>query len=241
VGILALIFVAAFFSRPLEAQRKASSPYPKVLALYLEGKYNQAQRILGKVLKKDWHNYDYLLLAAYVSWRNGQDRWVVTNFRRAMDLKPQKWQPYHGLIQYYIHKGELAKADKWSRKMSQTFGKNWRTWYLRASVAFHQGRNKRAITYAERSINLKSQNPQAYNLLGLIYLKQKKWSMADVAFKSARSFRPNSPYIWNNLGVVAEKKKDFAKAKQYYQKAVELLPKHPTAKENLERVSKKAS
>lgn len=237
---LAVFFVPGLFIAPLEAQDKDSS-YQRALTFYLEGKYDKAQRLLGKVLEKDWQNYDYLLLAAYVSWHNGQDRWVATNFKRAMELKPQKWQPYQGLCQYYINKGDLAKADKWARKMGRRFGKNWRAWHLRASVAFQRGRVKRAISFAERSISLNSKNPKAYNLLGLIYLKQKKWSMADVAFKSARAFRPNSPYIWNNLGVVAEKTKDFVKAKKYYQKAVELLPTHPTAKDNLERVSEKAS
>lgn len=210
--------------------------YKQALKYYVNGQFGKSHKVLEGLLKDNWDDYDIVLLAAYVTWKQGQRSWALANFDRAIRIAPKRIAPYIGKIELFLELKKLGDAAKIAERATVRFSEKWQAWHFLAKVALAQKKWPKAIESAEKSISLKSDNYKPYNLLGLAYLSSSRYDLAYISFKTALSFAPKSAYILNNLGVVMEKKKDFKKAREYYERCLEIEPLHPTAKLNLQRL-----
>lgn len=84
-----------------------------------------------------------------------------------------------------------------------------------------------------------AQNPEdvkALNLLGVYYLKDKKFGLANFAFGKGLLYDKSSAAIYNNLGVVDIKKGDIRNAIVNFKKSLSFDPKYKSAQTNLSSI-----
>jgi tetratricopeptide (TPR) repeat protein len=93
----------------------------------------------------------------------------------------------------------------------------------------------KSISLFEKAVELYSQYPQAYFLLGVAYSAQHNWDKAKQALsKSVELNDKNAPALVA-LGSVENEKKSYPDAEKYLLKAVELSPESPDAQFELGR------
>lgn len=82
-------------------------------------------------------------------------------------------------------------------------------------------------------------NFEIINLLGVIFLQQKKYKESIVLIKRAISINPNHHALYNNLGVVYKELQKYSKAIDNFNKAIQLNSTYAEAYNNLGIVLKK--
>ena len=68
----------------------------------------------------------------------------------------------------------------------------------------------------------------AYNALGMFYLRARRDIEAAQAFREALALTPDNAYAYNNLGLALKRMQDWAGARKMYEKATELNPNWAT-------------
>ena len=86
---------------------------------------------------------------------------------------------------------------------------------------------------ANNLINKHPQNVWLYNILGLIFMEQKRFDEAINSFEKGIKVDANYAALYDNLGTIYKKKKDYSKSETYYKKSIELNNKIPEPKNNL--------
>lgn len=230
------------FALAQELKKQGGSPeFREALKYYLEGDYSKAQSLLGDLLKKEWQNYDVVMLAAYVSWKNRQQAWAIANFEQAKKLAPQKEQPFLAKTEMFMALSRWEMAKQELTALLRRFPRSSQGHLLSAKIALQEKKYTLSIARAENALKLDPEYAEAYNILGLCYLAQKKVRKSYIAFKSALSFDPDSATLHNNVGVVYEKMGKLKEAQKYFEKTLELNPAHPTARLNLERIKNRVA
>lgn len=79
---------------------------------------------------------------------------------------------------------------------------------------------------AEAAINYLPENPEAYETLGEIYLRNKEYQLASDTFHRAIAYRKNDFLLWLRLGYSLSRAGNLNAAEAAYQKAIELAPNY---------------
>lgn len=95
------------------------------------------------------------------------------------------------------------------------------TQYQFAYDSFVQNNLIPALGAALKATEISPNNPDAQNLLGLIYFRQQKYVLAEEAFKRAVLLDYKLSEAWNNLGTLYFEQKKYTEAKQTLEKALE--------------------
>jgi tetratricopeptide (TPR) repeat protein/tRNA A-37 threonylcarbamoyl transferase component Bud32 len=82
----------------------------------------------------------------------------------------------------------------------------------------------KATELLEKSTHLDPQSEQAHFQLGMLYLRQKEYSLAMASFQNVIALDPQFADSYFNLGFIHAVAKDYAKAEAMYARVVELAP-----------------
>lgn len=86
--------------------------------------------------------------------------------------------------------------------------------YQFAYEFFQQGDLIRALSAGLKAVELSPRNPDARNLVGLIYFRQMDYAEAESSFKKALELNPKMPEVYNNLGSLYYEQKRYDEAEQ---------------------------
>ncbi len=86
------------------------------------------------------------------------------------------------------------------------------------------GQSQRALVKLKKMAAKNSQNPEIHRLLGVIYLQQNTWPLAEKHLQYAYRLQPNYGPILLNLASLFKAKKEYAKAHECYQKLLDYGP-----------------
>lgn len=93
--------------------------------------------------------------------------------------------------------------------------------YQFAYEAYNTGDLIPALTAGLRTVEMAPGNPDARNLLGLIYFRQEKYDEAEAEFKKAVELNPKLSEAHNNLGTLYYTRERYPEALQALEKATE--------------------
>lgn len=85
-------------------------------------------------------------------------------------------------------------------------------WYEIAKILYLNDKNKESKHYLLKALKQGDLNHEYLNLLGQIFLKEKKHAKAEKAFHWAITINPYAPELWLNYSMVFEDKRNFKKA-----------------------------
>lgn len=94
-------------------------------------------------------------------------------------------------------------------------GKDYKAFLIKAKIEEDKENYDEALKDAIKSINLHANNPEAYNVIGIIKTKQKKYDDAKIAFLKAKSLFLADEIVNNNLGLLEITEQNYEGAVNY--------------------------
>src|SRR5262245_51401078 len=117
-------------------------------------------------------------------------------------------------------KGKEAKPDQFSKAATQP-APSVALELKDANQLLGQRRCTDAANLYLKFLQKYPKDPQAWNFLGLAYLCDAKYDLAQNAFRQSLTFAPTYSDVHNNLGVLYMEMKNYPEAKKEYMKALE--------------------
>ncbi len=107
-------------------------------------------------------------------------------------------------------------------KMINNYPEKSGLYLLLGNVYLKTNQTKKAVIQLKKSINLKNNNPEAYNNLAVIYRQSGDLAASLTAIKKAYSLSPESHDICYNMANLYKQIGDFDNALEFYKKALKL-------------------
>ena len=85
----------------------------------------------------------------------------------------------------------------------------------------------------KRAIDVNPKDPYAYNNLGRVYVREKKYQEADQLYRSQIEVNANDKYAHHNLGISLRDEGKYGEALQEFNKAQAITPANPTLHINI--------
>ena len=139
------------------------------------------------------------------------------------------------LSEYYEDRGEQDSALVYARAALEAEPTNHRYWVRAGTILYNLGRHEAAIARLEEAIRRGSRRPEAYNNLGLSYMRTNRPEHAVPQFRlavSADSTRPDYP---QNLGVALFRSGRVDSAREVWTAVLERWPDYPLTRRSMER------
>jgi len=99
-----------------------------------------------------------------------------------------------GLAEALVERDAKAAADTLDRAQ-ELAPEDAEVYRIRAVLLLTRGKDREALKYAERAVELERFSPNAYFTLGHVHLNKSRWSEAEAAFRRALDLAPGSPNI----------------------------------------------
>jgi tetratricopeptide (TPR) repeat protein len=140
----------------------------------------------------------------------------------------------------HTHKGIVAASERddysamkeyqWALKSNPVAGK---IYYAFSAMQSEADRQVGELSGAQLLVRLNPQDPEAYNKLGSVYIKFKRYNDAIKAFRNGLMLLPNSGPLHNNLGSALSADLQIEAAADEFQRAIHTDPFNGTYHNNL--------
>jgi len=121
---------------------------------------------------------------------------------------------------------KTGKADAAITQLEREIGSNpflTRALFTLASLYEKKNLQDKATATLMRVLQVEPKNALAYNNLGMIQLRLKRFNEAVVFLEKACDYAPNTPEPWLNMGIAYEQKLRWSDSVRAYQRFIELL------------------
>lgn len=120
-----------------------------------------------------------------------------------------------------------ADAELYANRAYTTIRKDPRIVEALGEAAYFQGKNDEALAHFRDYINLLPDGSRigtVYYLMGETYLRQARYSHADISIRTALQYEPQNARWWTRLGYVRERASDLSWSMQAYDAALAINP-----------------
>lgn len=221
----------------------AYASYDDALRLFNEKKYSESLKKLADILvieddmKPGAPNYQIRFLAAHNHWKLGNYEPATLHFKRCMDIKKDKADPYIDLSLMLLETGKTGYAERIARK-GLGIKKDAMLYFVLGRASIKVGNYWRAKQFFEKANSINPEIFISYHYLGIALIKLKKYSQANTAFSVASAIREDVPETLNNLALTYELMGKNKEALKYYKQAFDLNGKSERIHENIKRLKK---
>ena len=193
------------------------------------GQYNLALQEIQQALRLEPFDTDALLTQADVHAAMGQQAEAEEVYKKAVALGPQRWGSYYELGAFYYRQRRYADAATQFDRVLAITPDNAMVHATLGGVLQVLEKDADAEHHLKRSIELQP-SYAAYTNLGALCLRQKRWSEAAAATRSALEISATDWNAWGNLGLAYEWLGRKAEAEEAYRQELAQL-------ENLSKIS----
>ena len=202
-------------------------------AIEVDANYSLAYAGLGKAYSlRYWEQRNYA---------NKVDPSLLENSfkhsKKALEISPDLDEAHLSLARYYQEADEKRFPDKWrlceeeTRKALAINPNNAEAYFLLSRIYGYD--DAKEEEYLQMAIKKNGFLTDAYNNLGVIYLDQNKYDLAEQAFLKAVEIDPEFKTGYMNLGVVYDRKNDLQRAVEMYKTVLQKYPDYPLGLLNL--------
>ena len=215
----------------LKAIEKAYQLDRKNTELAIEGarlaaslrKFEEADKLLSEVLKKEPKNVKALKLEAGICIAQGNLKRAEKLYRKVLNLKKDR-DTYVFLSNLLINENKADEAIKILREGKKQFKNDYLLDYFMGQAYFIKKDYRRAREYLERSISENPDFESAYLLLGKTYQQLKQFSKAEKFLSAVLKKDPDNIYALRELLVIYIAENKPKKALNTINKLVSLEP-----------------
>ncbi len=129
----------------------------------------------------------------------------------------------------YYRKAAQALKDVVVRRPEEP----WRIYYQIGYCYMELDNTENAITYFEKSLQLKPGNPAARGLLAFVHNRIGNTEEAGALWRENLNDDPDNPTLWINMGLLMEQKGNYEQALANYEKAAMLRPEDKAIQINI--------
>jgi len=136
-------------------------------------------------------------------------------------------ESYVVLVWSLLSLERYADAELYANRAYATIRKDPRIVEALGEASYYQGKNDDALTHFRDYINLLPDGSRigtVYYLMGETYLRQVRYSHADISIRTALQYEPQNARWWTRLGYVRERASDWSWAMQAYDAALAINP-----------------
>lgn len=126
---------------------------------------------------------------------------------------------------YYYEQRKFQKAADIFSKGAQKFPDEFRLYYLTGNSYYSLGRNREALPYLEKALELSPSDLNTLSNLGLVYDDLKMYPETDRLYEQAFKFFPDNILLLNNYAYhLSERGEKLTEAKEMSKKTIEKEP-----------------
>ncbi|HKW63463.1 MAG TPA: protein kinase [Candidatus Acidoferrum sp.] len=181
-----------------------------------------------KALETYPRDADALIGMAGVLERTGKAGDAEDHYRRAIALRPDYWEGYQLLAEFYLRQKRLQDSIAQYRRVIELTPDNPEA-YSDLGVVYMELKDSRSYATAEaafqKSIQL-APNYQAYANLGFLYIDQKRYAEAADATRKALELNDKDWRVWANLQLAYAWMKDNQKMRAARVRVLSLLEQY---------------
>lgn len=162
-------------------------------------------------------------------WKN-----TFTLFEHAIEVTKDNYEAYTVLGLEYMN---IKKYDEAYRILSESLKINPdNASFLMAELLFKNNQFEKALSYYQRALKSKPENPDIYSKLSIIMYQLSDTDKAIEYAKSCLKYKPDFAEAHNNLGTYLLKKQNLAESKYHFLQAVNLTPSNIYYRLNLAHI-----
>lgn len=169
----------------------------------------------------------------YILFEQGNYDAAIPLFVKALKAKPNYEMAYINLINAYLSKNELLKADSVNKVAIATMPASARLHLKYGYVLYVQKKHEEAVLRFKKTIMLNKKLTDSYSYLGecLFLLNRANESMQ--AFEQGLTIDPTNYILLNNKGYLLQTMKRYEEALVYFKQSLAINPNYETAQANL--------
>ncbi|GAB2518998.1 tetratricopeptide repeat-containing sulfotransferase family protein [Microbulbifer agarilyticus] len=133
----------------------------------------------------------------------------------------------------YYRQGQLAEAEKKFRAALAQDSSNVAALNLLGMLCVNSGRPDEAVSFINKALKIRPQDPQALGNLGLAYQKTGQLERAEKSLRGALNLNAENPPVWNNLGNVFKDTGRFQESVKCFEEALKRNPNFALCWSNL--------
>lgn len=145
-------------------------------------------------------------------FRKGDINRAYLYYVKGLSTEPDNVPLLHKQGRLLLKRNKYIEAEQVYEKLYTLVGKDPRTLAGRATAYFGEGKFEEAERGFLAVLEIKTDEWQAYEYLGLIYSQKQEYDKAIARFKTALAYKPNDVSITNNLAVTCYLSGDFNEA-----------------------------
>lgn len=181
-----------------------------------------AKESLAKAVKQDKNLYEAWHNIGVIEGNLGEWGAAAAAFERALEVQPASRPSLLGLGHALVKGGHVDKAQKVYRAWLKADPADRQVRFAYVAALRDGGEGPQALEEVRALLAKNSHDVEAFNALGLVYKKMKRWALANTAFRRALELDPKAAYVWNNLGLLGLEQGDDAEAFANFRKATEI-------------------
>lgn len=186
------------------------------------GNYAEALKEFDRALRMDSLDADLYRERAATYERLNHDSAAISDYKRAIELRPSYWAGYHGLGVFYSNRKQYQIALEAFREATRLAPENPRVFSNLGGVYYQLGLKDEARRYWERAIELGPEF-RAYSNLGTLHYQEGRFDEAARMFERAVAIQPRDYRMWGHLGSTYEQLAgQEEKMRQAFSRAAEL-------------------
>lgn len=188
------------------------------------GRFNEAFPLFTEALQREPNNVDAKIGRAELFVAEGNIIDAISIYNNTLLNFPDNKRTLLSLIIILDSRGLYSKADPYVSHLLRMFPNDSVVQYTAARHFQAENLPDRIEKYAEAAVALDKNNKDAVLLLSKIYVKQKRYSDAEVLLQKVLKVNRSQPLVWYMLAEVYRLDKRNNKALQAYSIALSLQP-----------------
>ena len=206
--------------------------------LVMGGNLAESENLLRGFIAKNPSSADAYFLLGYVYFREQKARESLAEFTAGARYRTPAADDLKVVASDYVLLGDFPDAQKWFTKVTQEKPGDAVAWYLLGRTQYNEDQFVDAIASFNKSLQLRPNNIEAENNLGLAWQGLNKSDNAKAAYQQAITWQgdhPIDPQPYLNLGILFSDQGQPEKAIPLLRQAAGLAPKNPKVHEEFAR------
>ena len=205
----------------------------KIIILFQQEKFAEAERILKDLLSQDVNNTMVLALLAEASLKQDKTEQARKFIDNAIGLEPHSSNLFFIKAQICIDENNLDDAEKFLNQSIELDPSNADGFALLGFVKLTRKQYQKALELTGEALQLDSENLLALNTRSTALIKLNKKDEAFQTIEGALREDPNNAYTHANYGWSLLEKGDHKKAKVHFKEALQNNPNYEFAQAGL--------
>ncbi len=218
---------------PLFAQNNAIDYYNMGLALYYQGKLDEAIAAYQKAIEIDPDYADAYYNIGIALRKQGKLDEAIAAYQKAIEIDPDYADAYYNIGIALRKQGKLDEAIAAYQKAIEIDPDYAKAYYNIGIALRKQGKLEEAIAAYQKAIEIDPDYAKAYYNIGIALDDQGKLEEAIAAYQKAIEIDPDYAKAYYNMGIALRKQGKLEEAIAAYQKAIEIDPDDADAYNNM--------